>query len=138
MLTNPKDQDLAGHAMRKFHLVSSLTFLKSTRTSKKPSPSLFPIGKHKSKFLTSLCSLFFLRKELEALLSLLCQTHGSTHPKKDKAPPQSPFPLSFLDCSRRFSSYSFSLFFFLLLLFLSAAPLSPTALPFSLKPYISL
>ena len=85
LMTNPKDQDLADHAMSKFHLVSSLTFLKKTRISKKPSPSLFPTGKHKSEFLTSLCSLFLLRKELEALLCSFCQTHGSTHQKKDKA-----------------------------------------------------
>ena len=38
MLTNPKDQDLASHAITKFHLISSLTFLKTNIQE----ASLFP------------------------------------------------------------------------------------------------
>ena len=68
MLTNPKDQDLAGHAMSKFHLVSSLTFLKTIRTSKKLSCSHFPRVHTQIKISHLNLLSFLLRKELGSSL----------------------------------------------------------------------
>ena len=56
-----------GHAMNKLHLTSSLTFLKTTRTSKKHTSSHFPRVQANQKFQHTLHS-FRLRKELGSSL----------------------------------------------------------------------
>ena len=76
---NPKDQDLAGHAMSKFHLVSSLTFLKTTRTSKKLSPSHVPRVHTNDNFLPYF-SLFSLKERARSSL----QSMGSHTQRKIK------------------------------------------------------
>ena len=70
----PKDQDLVGHAITKFHLISSLTFLKTTRTSKKP---LYSHGSTQIKISSPHFALFSLkeraRSSLESSLKLMGQ-----------------------------------------------------------------
>ena len=75
---NPKDQDLADHAMNKLPPNLFFDFLKVTRTSKKLSPSLFPTGQHESE-LSPHFTLFSLKERARSFLSPFCQTHGSTH-----------------------------------------------------------
>ena len=71
----PKDQHLAGHAIKKTH----------------PRSLSIPIGHTNQNFSLTLLS-FLLRKELEAVLSPLSHTHGS-NTKRRKAI-NSPFPLT--------------------------------------------
>ena len=70
----PKDQDLAGHAITKLHLTSSLTFVKTNIQEASP----FPPVHAKSEFSPLTLLSFLLRKVLGTLLSPFCQTHGST------------------------------------------------------------
>ena len=63
----PKDQDLAGHAITKFHLISSLTF-SSNQNIQKLFTSLFPTGPCKSEIFISTLLSFLLRKELGSSL----------------------------------------------------------------------
>ena len=88
---NPKDQDLAGHAITKFHLISSLTF-QITRTSKKLPFSHFP-RVHVNQNSHLIFVSFLLRKELEALLSLLSNPWVNTS-IENKAPYNFFFTLS--------------------------------------------
>ena len=64
MLTNPKDQDLASHAITKFHLISSLTFLKTNIQE----ASLFPRVNTNLNFSPLTLLSFLLRKELGSSL----------------------------------------------------------------------
>ena len=78
---NPKDQDLAGHAMSKLHLISSLTLSKQLEH---PRSLSIPTGKHKSEFLHLTLLSFLLRKGLEPLLSLLSNPQSTPQKKKIK------------------------------------------------------
>ena len=70
-MTNPKYQDLADHAMSRFHLVSSLTFLKTTKTSKKHTSSHFP-QIHTNKNFSPHFTLFSLKERARSsLMSVL-------------------------------------------------------------------
>ena len=86
MMTNPKDQDLASHALSKFHLVSSLIFLKITRTSK-TLPFHFPRvhakkKKNQNSHFTFLS--FLLRKELGNSLESSLKPTGQHLKRKRK------------------------------------------------------
>ena len=59
----PKDQDLAGYAITKLHLTSSLTFLKTNIQE----ASQFPIGPCKIRILTSNFTLFSLKERARKL-----------------------------------------------------------------------
>ena len=74
-----------GHAMNKLYLTSSLTFLKTTRTSKKHTSSHFTrVQANNQKFQHTLHS-FLLRKELGSSLESFSWVHGFTHQTKDKS-----------------------------------------------------
>ena len=89
MMTNPKDQDLASHASSKFHLVSSLIFLKITRTSK-TLPFHFPrVHAKKKKKIKNQNShftflSFLLRKELGNSLEYSLKPTGQHLKRKRK------------------------------------------------------
>ena len=63
----PEDQDLAGHAITKFHLTSSLIFLKTNIQEASPFPPIHA----KSEFSPLTLLSFLLRKELESSLKFL-------------------------------------------------------------------
>ena len=125
----PKDQDLAGHVITKFNLISFLTFLKTNIQE----ASLFPRVNTNLNFSLTLLS-FLLRKELGSSLKSPLSNPRVHTPKERQSPTPKSISLIFSWLLLKVQL----LFFFLLLLFLLAAPLSPTALPLSLKSYISL
>ena len=79
---NPKDQDLAGHAITKFHLISSLTF-QITRTSKKLPFSHFP-RVHVNQNSHLIFVSFLLRKELGNSLEYSIKPTGQHLKRKRK------------------------------------------------------
>ena len=125
-VNKPKDQDLD---MQSPSSTSPLPWLSQTnRTSKNLS---FPTGPCKIWILTSLLSLFLLRKVLGSSLKPFSQVHWFTHQNKDRALSKSLFPLShFLGCTRQKVQPSFPTLFhvlcFFLLPFLHGSPPSPT------------
>ena len=90
-----------GHAITKSHFNSSLTFLKALEH---PRTSHFPRVHAKIWILTSLLSLFLLRKVLGSSLESSLKSTGS-HTKRKTKPHPKVFPLShFLGCPDRKSS----------------------------------
>ena len=99
MMTNPIDQDLD---MQSPSSTSPLPWLSQTnRTSKNLS---FPTGPCKIWILTSLLSLFLLRKVLGSSLESSLKSTGSHKKKKDKTPPKSLPLISFSWLPRQKSS----------------------------------
>ena len=83
-LLNPKTKHLAGHAITKLHLNSSLTF-QNNQSFQETFLLSFSTGPHtqiRNLHLTLL--LFSLRKELGSSLESFSQVHRFTHQKKDK------------------------------------------------------
>ena len=85
----PKDQHLASHATNKLHLISSLNFSKQLEHPRSSLPLYFHGSKQiRISHLTLLS--FFLRKELEALLSSFSHTHESNTERKKNSQLSSP------------------------------------------------
>ena len=78
-----------GHAITKSHFNSSLTFLKALEH---PRTSHFPRVHAKIWILTSLLSLFLLKKVLGSSLDVFPQVHRFTHQKKRQKPTQKSSP----------------------------------------------
>ena len=78
-----------GHTITKLHLTSSLTFSKQIEHSR---TSHFPRVHAKIWILTSLLSLFLLRKVIGSSLESSSQVHPFTHPKERQNPTQKSSP----------------------------------------------
>ena len=103
-----------GHAITKSHFNSSLTFLKALEH---PRTSHFPRVHAKIWILTSLLSLFLLKKVLGSSLESSSQVHRFTHPKERQNPTQKSSPyLIFLAASDQKVQPSFPTPFSLFLL----------------------